>query len=64
MKKEVLRFSGELIGTSSKQRLHINFHVIRSGTRLQEEHKGNLLQPITEKEIWEALKGIQDNKAQ
>jgi hypothetical protein len=63
IEKEVLRFYGDLVGTSSQRLLHVDIAAIRNGTQLQEVHQNSLIQPITDQEIWNALKDIGDTKA-
>jgi hypothetical protein len=63
IEKEVLRFYVDLVGTSSQRLLHVDIAAIRNGTQLQEIHQNSLTQPITDQEIWNALKNIEDTKA-
>jgi hypothetical protein len=63
IEKEVLRFYGDLVGTSSQRLLHVDIAAIRNGTQLLEAHQNSLIQPITDQEIWNALKDIGDTKA-
>ncbi|CAJ2644791.1 unnamed protein product [Trifolium pratense] len=63
IEKEVLRFYEDLVGTPSQRLLHVDVAAIRNGTQLQEIHQSSLTQPMTDQEIWNALKNIGDTKA-
>lgn len=63
VEKDILKFYGVLVVTSTQSLLHVDITTLRSGAQLQGEHKEKLAKPIIEQEIWNALKNIGDDKA-
>ena len=62
MEIEVLRFYSDLVGTTTAKLNHVDIDVIRKGSQLTEASKASLIKPFSEKEIWEALNSIGDEK--
>lgn len=62
IKKEVMRFYRELIGTIVQRTKQIDIVASKDGAQLQDIHINNLIQLVTDQEIWTTLKGIGDTK--
>ncbi|XP_056688426.1 uncharacterized protein [Spinacia oleracea] len=60
---EVLKFYGQLLGTTANSLPLIDLPTMRAGPTLSNSARLSLCQPVTEREIDLALKGINDNKA-
>ncbi|XP_058752813.1 uncharacterized protein LOC131626004 [Vicia villosa] len=60
---EILQFYTNLIGTSAGSLRGIDITAIRRGKILPREFAQSLIQPIEDKEIWEALMSIGNHKA-
>ncbi|XP_058725840.1 uncharacterized protein LOC131597146 [Vicia villosa] len=62
MEVEVLRFYKDLVGTAATNLLHVDIEVLRQGTQLKDTSKRDLIPPITEQEVWKALRSIGSTK--
>lgn len=60
---EFTRFFSNLMGTTAIELPCPNIEVIRSGPCLSYNQKCKLISPITEQEIYEAIKGMPYNKS-
>ncbi|XP_058722226.1 uncharacterized protein LOC131594147 [Vicia villosa] len=60
---EVVNFYKGLVGTASSRLKHVDIVALRDGNQLNEEDRQQMIQPVSTKEIWEALQGVGDNKA-
>ncbi|XP_058776840.1 uncharacterized protein LOC131651189 [Vicia villosa] len=60
---EVLHFYQGLVGKAASNLKHVDIVALGNGKQLEEEYKQDLIKKVTDKEIWEALKGVGDNKA-
>ncbi|XP_058783389.1 uncharacterized protein LOC131658071 [Vicia villosa] len=56
-------FYEQLIGTEKQNRRHVDITILRKGPQLNRTQQDSLTQHVTEKEVWDALKGMGDNKA-
>ncbi|XP_058768386.1 uncharacterized protein LOC131642116 [Vicia villosa] len=63
IENEVIRFYDNLIGKTAPKMRHVDITVLRQGAQLEDPDRAMLIQPVTDKEIWEALSGIGDTKA-
>ncbi|XP_058748416.1 uncharacterized protein LOC131621394 [Vicia villosa] len=63
IEKEVIRFYEDLIGKNTNHLRHIDVEVMRVGAQLSHTHQTELILPVAEKEIMDALKSIGDTKA-
>ncbi|XP_058759242.1 uncharacterized protein LOC131632512 [Vicia villosa] len=60
---EIIQFYENLVGTNTTNMIHVDIEAIRRGPVLSSEKANKLIVPVTENEIWQALKGIGDCKA-
>lgn len=58
-----MNFYRGLVGTTSIRLRHVDIVALRNGKQLPEEDSQELIRVVTDKEIWEALQGVGDNKA-
>lgn len=63
LEEEILQFYGGLVGTSSRSMAGIDIVAMRKGRQLTIAEGASLVAPVTESEIYTALKGIGDLKA-
>lgn len=56
-------FYTKLVGSSAHTTSTVDITVLRKGSQLQRDQAQFLTQPVTEPEIWKALKSIGDNKS-
>ncbi|XP_021844710.1 uncharacterized protein [Spinacia oleracea] len=63
IKAEIKGFYVKLIGTAAPHLTGIDIELVREGKQLSPLAAENLIQPVTNKDIDEALKGIDVNKA-
>lgn len=59
----MVHFHEDLVDKSSPNLRHVDIVALTNDVQLQEFNKNQLIQPIQDPEIWEALKGIGENKA-
>lgn len=62
MEQEVLMFYGTLIGYTVDRLDGINLAVMRKGNRISQDQMELLIQPVTNQDILDDLKGTGDNK--
>lgn len=63
IEKEIVDFYTNLVGTSSQISQDVNIAVLRGGASLTREQAMQLIQPVTEAEVWKAISDIGVNKA-
>ncbi|KAI5382052.1 hypothetical protein KIW84_UN0213 [Lathyrus oleraceus] len=63
IEEEVLQFYAKLVGTKSLNLRCIDITTVRNGKTLDRESACQLIRPVEEGEVWNALKSIGQNKA-
>ncbi|XP_058771884.1 uncharacterized protein LOC131645222 [Vicia villosa] len=63
LEKEVMEFYNKLMGNASNELEGIDTHAMRDGAQLNVEQRESLIVPVTEGEIFAALKGIDHDKS-
>lgn len=63
IEKEIHEFYTKLVGSRAQRINGIDINAVRRGKSLPREKALELISPVSEKEVWDAIQGIGNNKA-